>query len=303
MKILLLNPNQIHRYNWGHQLYKNEVGKQHRVVYYGKGWPHFNPKLNVKQIVHNFCPDADLIMTYCWKYSKNFKGLDQITNIPKVHFALDYTENNFYQEQNTAYKQTKYDIIFAFSQRACKLLKKNNASENIVYHPFSVDTNIYREYQNIAKRNNILAAYTTKPTLYPNRIKIIKMLKKNFIVISNRVVQKKLVEWINRAKITITSNNIYNSLSMRYTETLACGGFLLADRPDDLDLIGLEDGKHLVLYKDLKDLRGKCKYYMKNDKVRNRIRIAGMNHVRKNHSCKVRVKQMTNAINERLGIK
>ena len=90
---------------------------------------------------------------------------------------------------------------------------------------------------------------------------------------------------------------------MRYTETLACGGFLLADRPDDLDLIGLEDGKHLVLYKDLKDLRGKCKYYMKNDKVRNRIRIAGMNHVRKNHSCKVRVKQMTNAINERLGIK
>jgi spore maturation protein CgeB len=89
---------------------------------------------------------------------------------------------------------------------------------------------------------------------------------------------------------------------MRYTETLSCGGFLLADRPDDLDMVGLKDGVHLVIYKDLNDLVDKAKYYMSHNKERKRIEKRGMDFVRKNHSCKLRVKQMTKMIKEELGI-
>jgi len=91
---------------------------------------------------------------------------------------------------------------------------------------------------------------------------------------------------------------------MRYTETLACGGFLLADKPEDLESVGFEDGKHLVLYTDIKDFKEKVKYYMnpKHDSERQKIEKTGMKIVRENHSCKKRVEQMTKIINEVLGI-
>ena len=89
---------------------------------------------------------------------------------------------------------------------------------------------------------------------------------------------------------------------MRYTETLACGGFLLADEPEDLSYVGLEDGKHLVIYNETKDFKKKVRFYMQNDTAREAICRQGMNFVRKNHSCKVRVKQMTDIIHKELGI-
>lgn len=45
MKILLLSPNQIYRYNWGHQLFRNEIGKHHEVIYYGEGYLNYNKNL------------------------------------------------------------------------------------------------------------------------------------------------------------------------------------------------------------------------------------------------------------------
>ena len=121
-------------------------------------------------------------------------------------------------------------------------------------------------------------------------------------IIEKRVIHKRLINCINKCKITITSNNIYKSLSMRYTETLACGGFLLADRPTDLDLVGLKNGKHLVIYDDINDLKDKIRFYLDNDKERQKIEQQGMEFVRKNHSCKKRVSQMLNHINEDLKI-
>jgi len=87
---------------------------------------------------------------------------------------------------------------------------------------------------------------------------------------------------------------------MRYTETLACGGFLLADRPRDLDRLGYVDGKHLIIYDGLDDFKDKVMYYLKpeNEKERGRIAKAGRKLVVKNHSNRIRVKEMTNIIME-----
>jgi basic membrane lipoprotein Med (substrate-binding protein (PBP1-ABC) superfamily) len=63
-------------------------------------------------------------MTYCWKYSQNFHGLEEIDNIPKVHISLDYTERTNYENQNRSFKKDKYDLIFGISNKSCKLIKK-----------------------------------------------------------------------------------------------------------------------------------------------------------------------------------
>lgn len=297
MKILFLSPNQIERYNWGHQLFRNEIGRQSETVYYGAGFPHFNPALNVKGIINKVCPDVDLIMTYGWRYSKDFEGLGDV-KIPKAHIVVDYVETANIPAQNKFFKKNKYDLVFAITPRAEGLLKKNNVCDKVRVIPFSVDTNIYKKLK-IKKERRILAAFTQRADIYPRRIKIQRMIKNMKIpIIGKRVIHKRLIQCINRCKITVTSNNIYNSLSMRYTETLACGGFLLADRPTDLDLIGLKDGKHLVIYNDINDLKDKIYYYLDHDKERQKIEQQGMNHVRKNHSCKKRVLEMLNHIRE-----
>jgi len=301
MKILLLSPNQIGRYNWGHQLFRNEIGKQTPVTYYGDGFPNFNCDLNVKQIVEMYCPDVDLIMTYGWRYSKNFEGLGDI-NIPKVHITVDYVPTANIPVQNKFFKKNKYDLVFGITVSSYKRLVENKVCSSVHILPFSADCNIYKPL-NLSKKNQILAAFTTRTDIYPNRRKIQKVATATgFPVITKRTIQQKLIRAINTSKITATSNNIFHSLSMRYTETLACGGFLLADKPDDLDFVGLEDGKHLVLYYDMKDFSEKVKYYMLHDTERKKIEKAGMNFVRNNHSCEIRVKEMMGFIKEKIGV-
>lgn len=303
MKILFLSPNQIKKYNWGHQLFRNEIGRQHDVVHYGAGFPNFNGDLNVKEIIETHCPDVELIMTYGWRYSKDFNGLGEIHNIPKIHIVVDYGgRKSFIAPQNKFFKENKYDLMFGVTSLTFDILKENTVCEKIEPLAFSVDTRLYKKMK-IKKEDLILAAFTARVDVYPNREKVRRILKQNgFRLIVKRVIHQDLIRAINRCKITVASNNFVNSLNMRYTETLACGGFMLADKPTDFNKLGFINGKHLVLYKDFKDLVKKAKYYMKNDSEREAIALEGMNFVRKNHSCEVRVKEMMKTIQDKLGI-
>jgi len=304
MNFLILAPNHIRKYNWGHFLFRREIGRQHNTVYYGEGFPNYNEKLTVKEVINKFCKkEPDVILTHGWRYTLPFKGLGKVS-IPKVHINVDYVREPGISKQNKLFAKNKYDLIFAITQRALDLHVKNKVCDKVRLLPFSVDTNIYKN-TNIKKQNVVLAAYTDRPDIYPNRRNARTAIQKTGIkVIKKRVIQRDLIRCINFAKITLTSNNMFKSLSMRYTETLGCGGFLLADKPDDLELLGLVDGKHLVIYKNLKDLAKKANYYIddKNEKERALIAKQGMDFVRKNHSCEQRVKEMTEIIKEELNI-
>jgi len=306
LKILILHPNRFHSYNWGHALFRQEIGRQHDVVYYGEGYPHYNPKLTVMKVIDKFYKKdkPDIILTHGWRYSVPFKGLGEIKDILKVHINVDYVREPGISKQNIFFAENKYDLVFAITQRALKLHIKNKVCDKVKLLPFSVDTNIYKNF-NSKKENRILAAYTDRIDIYPHRKAARKILEKNgFKVTKKRVIHQQLISNINRCKITLTSNNIFGSLSMKYTETLACGGFLLADEPEDLGIVGLEDEKHLVIYKDLNDLVDKAKFYMnpKNENRRAKIANQGMEFVRKHHSCEQRVKEMTKIIKDELGV-
>ena len=247
MRILILNPNQIKKYNWGHQLFRNEIGRQHEVVYYGEGFSNFNGEHNVERIIRdNYSKPPDIVMTYGGRYSLKYEGLGNL-KIPKVHITVDYVREEGIKIQNERiFNRNKYDLVFGITQYAISLLKKNKVCDKICILPFSVDINIYRHRPKIKRESWILAAFTDRSDVYPNRTRVRKILKNaGLTVVKKRLIHQKLVGVINRCKITLTSNNIWKSLSMRYTETLACGGFLLADKPDDLEFVGLKDGEHL----------------------------------------------------------
>jgi len=310
MRMLILSPNQIARYNWGHQLFRNEIGKLHDVRYYGEGYSGWDPNLTVKEIIRKIYMSRaipQIILTYGWRYSRSFRGFDEVRNIPHVHISVDYVEkkgrfSGTIDRQAGFFNYIKPDIVFGVTAHAVNNLKRDNVCDRVYMLPFSVDTNIYRQIPNTNKVIDVLAAFTVRDDVYPNRKRVLKLLEsmRELRILTRRVIRLRLIKAINSSKMIITSNNIYNSLSMRYTETLSCGGFLLADRPDDFDRLGFIDGRHLVLYKDMKDLRDKIQYYLKHDREREQIGKKGMEFVRKYHSCERRVKEFIRIVKREL---
>jgi spore maturation protein CgeB len=65
-----------------------------------------------------------------------------------------------------------------------------------------------------------------------------------------------------------------------------------------MDELGFKDGRHLVLYKGMKDLEDKIRYFLKNEKEREEIAKNGMNFTRKNHNNTLRVQQFLKIIKE-----
>jgi len=315
MKILYLYPNKIGKRNWGYQLFRNEIARQHKVTFYGKRHPNFDPLcVDVRDILKRCDSPPDMIMTFGNDSMKLYKGLENITGILKVHFLGDYNDSinpelkvykNNIENQNKYLKNIKFDVIFTLSYRALKLLRKNKICDVTGCLPFSIDTNIYKDY-NLKKTNDVMAVYSTKTQkadAYPNRNLIHQMISK--MKVSSKidyVVHHAMIKWINRSKININSINYYRTLNGRFTETLACGTLLLTDKPDDLEKLGFVDGKHLVIYKDLKDLKAKILYYLSHDDERERIAQQGEDFVRKHHSCQIRVKEMMNFIKEKTRI-
>jgi hypothetical protein len=91
MKILLLSPNQISKYNWGHQLFRNEIIRQNDVITVGEGYRRNDPTLSVNQIIDKYYGSSfpDFILTYGWRYTKPYIGLGDC-KVPKVHISVDY---------------------------------------------------------------------------------------------------------------------------------------------------------------------------------------------------------------------
>jgi spore maturation protein CgeB len=148
----------------------------------------------------------------------------------------------------------------------------------------------------LQKIYDVMSVFTFREGLYPNRRYLQQVIENFPYHYTKPVVHDKYIKKINESKIFVTSNNIYSSLNMKYTEILSCGCLLLADLPEDLNDIGLKDGEHLIIYNGIKDLKSKIKYYLRNDKEREEIARNGMNLVREKHSNKVRIKEMIEII-------
>lgn len=306
MRILLLSPNQEIRYNWTHQLFRNSIGKQHDVIYYGDGYQNYTPEKSIVDVVKEN-GQFDLILTYGLKYTEPFFGIGE-TNIPKAHIVVDYFPfgggSGTYERNHKLFTRDKYDIYFCVVSHEVRNLEKNGICKKAYLLPFSIDIDIYKNL-NLQKDFDVFASFTTRNDIYPNREQVHELLRSMRPITSyvKRVEHENYINKINRSKICITSNNKFKSLSIKYYEVMACGGFLLADEPEDLKELGFINGKHLVIYKDMNDLKNKILYYLSHEKEREQIALEGMNFVRENHNNSIRVQQMTKIIEENLSIK
>ncbi len=308
MKILLLSPNQLHRYNWGHQLWRNDLTNHHEVIYYGDGYKGYNPKRDTNDVIQQY-NDSDIIFTYGYRYTLPFGNFVVPEHMKRVHLVVDLFPAHpggypgAWEKYKIFLEQTQFDLLFVRQAIQIDYLRKMGCKIPICLLPFSVDTNVY-ENMGLSKIYDLFSSATVRDDIYPNRRKINSLIKSTGLscITGKKVVKGAYVKAVNESKIGVISVNVFGSPNMKFTEFTSCGTFVLADRPADFNILGFKDGEHLVLYKDLNDLSDKIKYFLKHEAEREEIAKNGMEFVRKSHNNTVRSIQFTDAIRKEFNI-
>jgi spore maturation protein CgeB len=111
------------------------------------------------------------------------------------------------------------------------------------------------------------------------------------------------VKIYNSAKIVLNINYGFESLpeiernpgSNKLFEILACGGLQFVDYNKAITDI-FTDGKQLVTYKDINDLKNKIRYYLDNEELGKKIAFEGRKEVLAKHTYEQRMRDMLSVI-------
>jgi len=312
LKILILGRNKINDKNWTHQLFLNSFSKYHDISFWGEGHPNFDMKVSIPQVIGKI-GKPDLLICYMAKKCMKYKGLENVKDIKKVCIEIDfmpragrkkggnYDLKTGWNRFGNYFKRCNFDLGFAPAKISANGLVESGSVPKAFFLPFSVDTDVFKKLK-MKKTFDVLATFKNVRHAYKYRAKIQRILRKTkgISAIIKPLKHMEYVRGINQARIFVTNNNVFNSFSMKYTESLSCGTLMLANKPEGFDELGFIDIEHLVLYEGLDDMMNKIRYYLKNDKEREAIARRGMRFVRTHHSNEVRVKEFTEIVNREL---
>tara|TARA_R110001632_G_scaffold116761_1_gene228525 strand:+ start:265 stop:1092 length:828 start_codon:yes stop_codon:yes gene_type:complete len=110
--------------------------------------------------------------------------------------------------------------------------------------------------------------------LYGSRAEVLKQIP-NIQIISTAYGSLHSIE-VGKTKININLCTD-NCASDRIYKILAAGGFLLTDDWEGREFTGLKDGKDLIIFNSVNDLKEKIEYYLKNEQQR--INIANRGYI------------------------
>jgi hypothetical protein len=312
VKILILGANQRKRYNWGHQLFKDEIARQHNVRFYGEGHHAWDPKdRDIRSILRRLEFNPDMILSYMGKYCRWIEGMERL-DIPKSHIIIDYFRHN-YDEEDDFIKATKQDLVFAVCQHETRALARNGFKGKIAWLPFSIDTDVFR-YKGEKKTTDVMAVFSVVQWAYPTRNEIlctIKDIQENQVRMDcllqaswpkTRLLHDDYVQALAHSKIVVNGVDHYGSVNWKFFEPCACGSLLMTERGEDMDELGFVDGLTCVTFNGMDNLRSKILKYLKEETLRREIAGRGYLLIQEKHSNKQRVKEMTETLKIELGV-
>lgn len=312
MKILILNPNQIARWNPGHQQFRDAIGNFHDCRYYGPKYADYNnngigDRNHLQNILkyythtENWVPDA--ILTYGYKYSVPFKGLGE-TKIPKIHILCDYTPpipnwpgtiKNYWpmlQDHN-------YDIFFAMSYQVIKWFNSNYAKKPIFFLPFGVDATWCRPMENVSVTSNVYIGWSSHDVVYPIRRELERRFKEEFEGVKiGRKFHDAFVREMNAAYLNPNTSNAFNTMNMKTFEVMACNRVLLTEWTDELEDIGFRHGVHYLGYHTVEECIDFAHLLLADPKYMASVAKRGYELTLQKHTNDHRVVEMTGRINE-----
>ena len=208
-----------------------------------------------------------------------------------------------------------YDFVFCGGTEAQDLLAKAGIKKTH-WLPFACEPEVHKPIDiTLEERKMWGSDVTFVGSFYPYRGQILEQISDfdlkvwgpGWDKLSPRSPLKKLArdtklkpkEWIkifSSSKINIAIHYqdgkiLCYQASPKVYETLACQSFLLVDNQKDVRSL-FEDGRHLVIFNDIKDLREKIVYYLNNPEEREKIVKQGYQEVIQKHAYLHRLKEM-----------
>jgi len=212
-----------------------------------------------------------------------------------------------------------YDHVFCGGTEAQEILE-NNGIFGADWLPFACESESHRRVELTEEdRKTYAKDIVFVGSFYPNRWKILKELngfdigiwgpywnKTNCDAVdgfSIKNVQLKHSEWIriyNSAKIVLVvhfqdGKTPCYQLSPKIFEALACESFVLVDKQKDVFNL-FDDGKHLVSFDNIEELKEKVTYYLERPDERQRIAAMGYEEVHNKHTYVHRMREMFSKI-------
>lgn len=241
--------------------------------------------------VDHFAPTGDLVPF--GKYDLNIHvdwGEDGLTSIlpyspintprPMAYWASDTHLGYDYRLEMAK----KSDFAFCAQKQAVFDMKRDGV-QNPIWLPHAVEPLAYPKGELVTKKYDLCFVGHVSSM---NRVEALDRIFREF---PNFFYGQRLFE--EAAKKYSESKIVFNiamkeDTNMRCFEALATGSFLLTDWVPYIDEL-FEDGKHLVLYRDLDEAVDKAKYYLRHEEERQKIAQAGYEHVMANHTIQHRV--------------
>lgn len=95
----------------------------------------------------------------------------------------------------------------------------------------------------------------------------------------------------SKINIYITPRAIRSGIPLRVLEIMACGGFVLVNYQEDLAK-EFEEGKEIVMYRSLKEMVEKVRYYLEHEEERKEIARAGYEKVLREYNYAERLRKI-----------
>jgi spore maturation protein CgeB len=215
----------------------------------------------------------------------------------------------------------RYDHIFCQGTEAIEILSQHSIS-NAHWLPMAADVD---DHHAVEVTDRIKAAYGNDVAFvgsyYPNRAEILThlamfnlgiwgpgwdhLLKEHPLHKTVRGGPIKPVEWVKVFSASRIAVVIHyqdgaipcHQISPKVFEAMACGIFVLVDDQKDVFRV-FEDGKHLVKFTSVGDLKEKITYYLKNPEERKTIAMAGRAEIQKKHTYSHRVQQLLSIVGQ-----
>lgn len=102
---------------------------------------------------------------------------------------------------------------------------------------------------------------------------------------------------LSKVNINITSKSIRTGIPLRVLDVLGCGGFLITNYQPEIAEYFV-DGKELVMYESLEDLKEKVHYYLEHEAERKKIAAAGYKKVKEEFSYEVKLREILEKVYE-----
>ncbi|MDP6925243.1 MAG: glycosyltransferase [Candidatus Scalindua sp.] len=187
-----------------------------------------------------------------------------------------------------------FDVVFVAHKPSVEMFKEKGV-ENVFWVPPACDPEIHGKKTD-EKLYDIGFVGTLNPEFNSQRVHRFNELKQRFHTYYERCFLERMAEVLSQSKI-VFHDSVSNGLAMRVFEVMASGSMVLADEAIGSGLTDLfQDRKHIVIYKDEKELIELAGYYINNDKEREGISAEGMKKVLNEHTYLHRAKDMVSTL-------